>query len=232
MSKIWRYFTKNNTLKFVDVLDDFVHVYNHTPHRSIGLAPLDVTSQNKAKVWYRLYADPVPYKEAIIKVGDSVRISKARRTFKKGYLPKWTEEIFQVVRLKPTQPPTFLLQDYNGEQLKGSFYAAELQKVSKLDEVYKIDSILKRKKDKVFVKWKGYPDKFNSWVSTKDLIWTQMQSSLCSCWMSIKSPAIPLWDHYHGKQRGKHMVLLWQTNPQRRSGILVSSFGHPLCCVC
>ena len=146
MSKIWRYFTKNNTLKFVDALDDFVHVCNHTPHQSIGMAPLDVTSQNKAKVWYRLYADPVPYKEPTFKVGDSVRISKDRWTFKKGYLPKWTEEIFQVVRLKPTQPSTFLLQDYGGEQLKGSFYSEELQKVSKFDEVYKIDAILKRKK--------------------------------------------------------------------------------------
>lgn len=169
-SKMWRYFTKNDTSTYVDVLQKMVNVYNHTPHRSIGMAPLDVSSKNKRRVWFRLYADPVEYKEPDLKVGDTVRISKARRTFKKGYLPQWTEEIFTVVERKNTHPPTFVLADYSGEVLKGSFYARELQKIVKKDDVYKIEKILKEEKNRVFVKWLGYPDSFNSWVSKKDLV--------------------------------------------------------------
>ena len=145
-------------------------MYNKTPHRSIGMAPDDVSPTNKARVWLRLYADPVSYKEPSLRVGDAVRISKARRTFKKGYLPQWTEEIFSIVERKSTQPPTFLLADYAGEVLKGTFYPQELQKVTKSDDVYRVEKILKRTKNRVFVKWLGYPDKFNSWVSVKDLV--------------------------------------------------------------
>ena len=169
-SKLWRYFTKHNTRRYLDVLPHLVNVYNHSPHQSIGMAPLDVTTDNQAQVWFRLYADPIEYKDPTFQVGDSVRISKARRTFKKGYLPQWTEEIFTIVRIKNTRPPTYVLTDYSNEKLKGSFYKEELQKVTKEDNVYKIEKILKKEKNRIFVKWLGYPDKFNSWVSRKDFV--------------------------------------------------------------
>ena len=90
------------------------------------MAPSDVMTQRKAKVWFRLYADPVVCKEPSLRVGDSVRISKARRTFKKGYLAQWIEEIFTIVKRKSTHPPTFVLTDYSGEVLKRTFYPQEL----------------------------------------------------------------------------------------------------------
>ena len=169
-TKLWRYFTHHDTLTYTDILESVVDVYNHTPHRSIGMAPNDVTSANKGRVWFRLYADPMPYKEPTLRVGDTVRISKARRAFKKGYLAQWTEEIFTIVNRKSTQPPTFVLADYSGEVLKGTFYPQELQKVNKTDNVYRVEKILKRTKNRVFVKWWAYPDKFNSWVNVKDLV--------------------------------------------------------------
>ena len=170
-SKLWRYFTHHNTLTYVDILDSVVDVYNRTPHRSIGMAPNDVTAGNKARVWLRLYADPPLYKEPSLQVGDTVRISKARRAFKKGYLPHWSEEIFNIVERKGTHPPTFVLGDYSNEILKGTFYPQELQKVTKTDDVYRVEKILKRTKNRIFVKWQGYLDKFNSWVNVKDLVW-------------------------------------------------------------
>ena len=169
-SKLWRYFSRHDTLNYADILETMVDVYNHTPHRSIGMAPLDVNGKNKAEIWFRLYSDPIPYKETKLKVGDTVRISKTRRVFKKGYLPQWSEEIFKIIRRKSTQPPTFILEDYVGEILKGTFYPQELQKISKKDDVYRIEKVLKREKHRLFVKWKGYPDKFNSWISVKDLV--------------------------------------------------------------
>ena len=134
-STLWRHFARHDTLSFIDVLDSMVDVYNHAPHRSIGMAPNGVTSRNKACIWFRLYADPISFKEPALHVGDTVRIRKARSTFKKGYLPQWTEEIFIVVERKSTQPPMFALADYSGEVLRGTFYPQELQKVTKTDNV-------------------------------------------------------------------------------------------------
>ena len=170
-SKLWRYFTKNNTLTYLDVLHAVVNTYNHTPHRSIGMAPLDVNDKTLGRVWYRLYGDsPSEYESPDLNEGDSVRISKARRVFKKGYLPQWTEEIFTVFKVQATHPPTFLLKDYDGEKLKGSFYAQELQKVDKTDNIYRIEKVLKEEKNRLFVKWLGYPDSFNMWVCKKYLV--------------------------------------------------------------
>ena len=169
-TKMWRYFTKHNTLSYIDILEDLVDAYNRTPHRSIGMAPLDVDASTAGQVWHRLYADPPPYKKTDLHVGDSVRISKARRTFKKGYLPQWTEEVFVIAQRQNTRPVTFRLKDWNGDDIRGSFYVQELQKVDKSDQVYRIEKILKREKNRVFVKWMGYPDTFNSWVAKKDLV--------------------------------------------------------------
>ena len=170
-SKLWRYFTKNETLSFLHILQDIVDTYNHTPHRSIGMAPLDVNDKTLGRVWFRLYGDSfADYKKPELKVGDSVRISKARRAFKKGYLPQWTEEIFTIFEVQSTHPPTFLLKDWGGEELKGSFYTEELQKIDKSDHIYRIEEVLKQDKNRLFVKWLGYPASFNSWVAKKDLI--------------------------------------------------------------
>ena len=67
-----------------------------------------------------------------------MRFSEAKRTFKKGYLPNWTEELFMVVKCIETRPPVYLVKDDHGEILEGIFYAEELQKVIKTDDVYKI----------------------------------------------------------------------------------------------
>ena len=136
-TKLCRYFTHHNTLTYTDILESVVDVYNLTPHRSIGMAPNDVTSANKSNIWFGLYADPMPYNEPTLRIGDIVLISKARLAFKKCHLAQWTEEIFTIMKRKSTQPPTFLLADYSGKVLKGTFYPQKLQKVSKTDIVYR-----------------------------------------------------------------------------------------------
>ena len=55
-----------------------------------------------------------------------MRLSKAKRTFKKGYLPNWTEELLTVVKCIETRPPIYLVKDDHGEILEGIFYAEEI----------------------------------------------------------------------------------------------------------
>ena len=68
-----------------------------------------------------------------------------------------------------TKPVTYKVVDLLGEEIKGSFYEKELQKAKQ--QTFRIEKVVRRdnKKKKALLKWKGYSNKFNSWVSFKDL---------------------------------------------------------------
>ena len=168
--KLWRYFTKKNTLRYVEVLPRLVRSYNHTYHRSIKTAPVSVNTSNQEKVWQTLYDSHQPSNRIAnpLKLGSRVRISKTRRPFKKGYMPSWTEELFTVSRVQNTTPVTYVLKDDHGEELEGTFYHQELQQVGE-KEVFRIETILKQRpfakgQTEYLVKWFGYPSSFNSWI--------------------------------------------------------------------
>ena len=139
-TKMWKYFTHRETLTYVEVLSEMVASYNHTVHRTIVIPPAEVTWANQTTVSKRLYGRKGPKKSCKFSPGDRVRLSKAKRTFKKGYLPNWTEELFTVVKCIETRPPVYLVKDDHGEILEGTFYAEEIQKVIKQDDVYKIQT--------------------------------------------------------------------------------------------
>jgi hypothetical protein len=103
------------------------------------------------------------------KVGDVVRISKYKHIFSKGYNPSWTGELFTIDQVQDTKPVTYILKDENGETIKGGFYEQEIQKTKHTD-VYLVEKVIKRKGDKLFVKWLGYPPSHNSWLDIKDVI--------------------------------------------------------------
>jgi len=92
-----------------------------------------------------------------------------RRAFQKGYIGNWSEEIFVVATRMPTTPITYKLKDLSGDDIKGTFYGDELQIVSKPDDaLFDIERIVKARKRagkvEYLVKWRGSPEKFNSWV--------------------------------------------------------------------
>ena len=148
---------------YIDVLGDIVNKYNNTVHRTIKMKLIDVTSDSYAE-----YNEDSNVTNPKFKVGDHVRISKYKNIFAKGYTPNWSEEVFVVSKIKNTVPWTYVVSDLNGEEITGSFYEKELQKTSQ--EKFRIEKVLKRKSDKLYVKWKGYDDSFNSWFDKEDLI--------------------------------------------------------------
>ena len=167
-TRMWRYFTKNQTLRYVDVLQDFVRSYNDTYHRSIGMAPSAVNGANQEMVWQRLYGHDGGGTPKY-RVGDRVRISKAKRHFAKGYMANWTEELFTIVDVHRSDPPVYRLVDWDGDS---TFYEPELQKVIvPAGKTYRIESELRRRKNgrEVLVKWFGYPESFNSWIDARTL---------------------------------------------------------------
>ena len=124
---------------------------------------------NERVVWMNLYGglNPEPVKPKFT-VGDRVRITKKKKTFEKGYTPRWTEEVFTVSRVQYTDPPTYKITDYNGEEIQGSFYEQELQKTTQ--EIFRIEKVIRRRGKKSLVKWLGYPETFNSWVDNDALM--------------------------------------------------------------
>ena len=173
--RMWKYFTANETTKWVEVLNDLVHGYNNTKHTSILMTPTEARDPDKSEiVWFNLYGTFLleDFGEPKFKVGNTVRISKYKTVFAKGYLPTFTEEIFRIKQIIYTKPIVYKLTDLMDEDIDGYFYEQELSYVPNPDEIeYKIEKVLKRKKVKgkqmILVKWKGYPDKFNEWISAK-----------------------------------------------------------------
>ena len=115
---------------------------------------MNVTASNEHKILYRLYGKKNG-KKIIPKcnVGDNVRLNKKFRPFKKGYLPGWTEEIFLVKKVYTTVPVvTYKLTEFDGTPIKGTFYEQDVQKVVLADDaLFRIDQVLKRKGNQVFV---------------------------------------------------------------------------------
>ena len=148
---------------YFDVLDDIVNKYNNTVHRTIKMKPVDVTSDSYAE-----YNEDSNEKEPKFKVDDRVRISKYKNIFGKGYTINWSEEVFVVSKIKNTVGWTYVISDLNGEEIVGTFYEKELQKTNQQE--FRIEKVIERKGDKLYVKWKGYDNSANSWIDKKDII--------------------------------------------------------------
>ena len=162
-NKIYKHMTAVGKNVYFDVLDDIVDEYNNTHHKTITTKSVDVGDDSFAE-----YNEESDVKDLKFKVGDHVRISKFKNVFAKGYTPNWSEEIFIVKKIKNTVPWTYVISDLNGEEILGSFYEKELQKTHQ--KGFRIEKVIKIKGNKLYVKWKGYNNSFNSCFDKKDII--------------------------------------------------------------
>ena len=162
-TKIYKYMTSVSRNVYIHKLDDIVGAYNNTYHRTIKMKPADVKNNT-----YIDFKKEINDKDPKFKVGDHVRISKYKNIFAKGYTPNWSEEVFVIKKVKNTVPWTYVINDLNGEEITGTFYEKELQKTNQQE--FRIEKVVKRKGDKLYVKWKGYDSSFNSWIDKKEIV--------------------------------------------------------------
>ena len=138
---------------------------NTTIHiiRTIKMKPVDVKDNKRINA-----GKEINDKDPKFKVGDHVGILKYKNIFAKGYTPDWSEEIFVIKEIKNTVPWTYVISDLNGEQIIETFYEKGLQKINQQE--FRMERVIKKKGNKLHVKWKGYESSLNSWFDKKDLV--------------------------------------------------------------
>ena len=182
-SLMYRYFQQNQTYRYLEVLQDLVTNYNTRPHSALpnNMSPSDVTRKNEPILWKKMYIDtaPVPSgrnKKYKFEIADLVRLSHLKRVFQRDYQEKWTPEIFIITHRKIREGiPVYKVMDFMKDPIDGYWYGSDLQKVRKNKaEIYKVEKVIRTRKAKngqreLLIKWAGWPEKFNSWVSETSL---------------------------------------------------------------
>ncbi|XP_062599623.1 SCAN domain-containing protein 3-like [Saccostrea cucullata] len=114
-TRIYRFMTYQQSYEYIDKLQTFVKSYNNSYHRTIGMAPKSVNSKNETAVWWRM------------------------NPFFREYDEKWTGEIFIISqRILRGGLPVYRVKDFDEEEIRGTFYQSELQKVDiKEDDLWK-----------------------------------------------------------------------------------------------
>ena len=130
--RLEKYFWKNKTKRYLDVLHTIVDNYNKTPHRSIGMAPMKVNRSNTEQVFKKLYKDYAIKTDPRLRVGDKVRIARLKTLFEKGYTRRWSLELYTIVSAKSRGGVDYYkVADENGNILPRQRYYFELNLVQR-----------------------------------------------------------------------------------------------------
>ena len=162
-TKIYKYITSVPKNAYINKLDDVFNKYNNTVHTTIKMKPIDIKDNS-----YIDFTKEVNDKESKFKVGDHVRISKYKNIFAKGCASNWSEKDFVISKMKNTVSWIYVIDDLNGEEITRTFYEKKLQKTNQKE--FRIEEVIKRKGDELYVRWKRYDNSFNSSIDEKDLV--------------------------------------------------------------
>ena len=147
---MWKKFSLRDNYKWLDILPDLLTTYNNRKHRTIDVKPKDVTASNEADI-LRKFARKITKKiKPKFKIGDKVRVSKAKAVFDKGYTPNRSTEIFTIILIAARNPTTYHLKDYQDQPVSGGFYEQGLLK-AKYPDIYLVDKVIKKKRSKILV---------------------------------------------------------------------------------
>ena len=170
---------QQNNHRYLDFLPKIVKTYNNTYHSTIKTKPNLVDKKNELQIWSQMYnydlSDENKNVQSInfrFQIDDAVRITNPKNIFAKGYTQNWNREIFIINKKIPRQQPVYELRDQQGNMIQGKFYESELQKVN-IKNLFLVEKVLKKQKQKngqfkYFVKFLGYPEKYNNWVDKLD----------------------------------------------------------------
>ena len=166
-------FVKNNNTVCYNILPKLIKFYNNRYHNTIKDKPININKSNEKYIKNTVYAYDIINKIPKFKINDIIRISLKRRELfdKPSSNIKWSEELFKIHSINKSNVISYKIKDMNNEIMQGSFYEKELQ-LSKMKEdgLYTIEKIIRKNKDRYFVKWINYSNDFNSWINKNDIV--------------------------------------------------------------
>lgn len=134
-SRLEKYFYQNKTKRWIDFLPELVRNYNSTPHRTIGMAPDQVTDQNSPQIYKRVFGDNNLKVIPRLTKGDQVRILLEKSLFDKGYKQNWSEELYIITTvIQKSGIVWYILEDLNQKRLAGIKYYWQLNLVKNASE--------------------------------------------------------------------------------------------------
>ena len=129
-----RYFWETKTHTWINILQPFIDNYNQTYHRSIKMAPNEVSDKNRAHVFKTLYPKTIDNFKPRLNVGDLVRIRKTKNLFEKGYTRSWSVELYKIIEAKSEGNVDFYkISSLDGHVFKRYKYFWELNLVARND---------------------------------------------------------------------------------------------------
>lgn len=171
---MWKYLHDKKTNRWIDNLQDFVYNYNNRVHSSIKMTPVEASKpENSLTVHRNLYGansrlnkqqNYIENEKPAFKINETIRITKYGSKFDRGYHPNYLEEVYSISEILATQPITYKIKDFLGHEVKGSWYKEQLSRYEKPNKLFDIEFVLQYKQGKAYIKWAGYPNKFNSWI--------------------------------------------------------------------
>ncbi len=175
--KLNRFFTHHGNKVWYSVLPELIKTYNNTPHRGLnGKRPIDI--DHSLSHWLsqeNVHVKNIPKTAYPLK--SLVRISRiSANPFRKNFDQNWSEEIFRIAAIDTRDKPVmYVLKDLKGEILQGKFYHQELQVVGNdLPKVYRVERVIstrgKGRHKQYLVKWHGYDDSHNSWITHNQFV--------------------------------------------------------------
>lgn len=174
--RLYKYFTQNKTLNWVEAVPLIVKAINHSVNRATGMRPVDFNFDNADEQWRRLYPHAFMHgPKSKLQVGSVVRVAKERQAFRKGYLPNFSNLTYRVRKVKPGLPHTYLLDAPTGQRMKKKWYRHEVTPASQPANA-RIERVLRTRTDRLsgereyLIKWEGEPEEAASWITDRDIV--------------------------------------------------------------
>ena len=170
-----QHFIMTNSNVWFNVLPTLIEKYNDKYHTSIKMTPRQAMDPKNHDAVYKSQIpnqneEQIPIKYPKFLVGDQVRISRKKMTFKKEADIGWSEEIFVIDKYVPANPPVYKLKDLLNREVDGTFYTEQLLPTHQ--KLFRIDRVLrksKKGKKQLYVSWHGYDSSFRSWIDANDV---------------------------------------------------------------
>lgn len=174
--RLYRYFSDQHSLNWIDVIPKIVNAINHSKSRVTGMCPADVNFKNAQSIWEKVYGNSFlpSTKKPRYKKKDTVRMAADKGVFAKGYLPNFSDEIVEIAAVKKGRPNTYKLVDAKGEPFVNNWYEEELARTNRdAETTYRIEKILRKRTNAdgtrdFYVKFFEQPER--EWIKESDIV--------------------------------------------------------------